>query len=205
MLSKLKARTNRAKSSRDPRLWLGVGLVVGSAIAGNLLVRGMAHRDVAFVMVHSVAAGTVVGMQDVREVAVAVPGDTDLASSGQLVGAVASRDLQQGELVTTAALAGYTPATVRVVSLPIKAGHLPMLEHGSVVEVWVTPSMQGMEIPGPAHIVVSRAVVVAAPATSDATSDAAITVQVDAMDVSALATALRDGTVDVALVPGATS
>ena len=45
-------------------------------------------------------------------------------------------------------------------------------------------------------------VVVEAPLASDAMADTALTVQVDAMDVGALVTALRDGSVDVARMPG---
>lgn len=195
------SRSGRARSARDPRLWLGLALIAGSAGVGHVLVRGVAHRDVAYVMSHAVAAGTTLTRQDVREVSVAVPPEAVLATSAQIEGAVAARDLVAGELLQPAAVSGYVAATARIVSIPIRAGRLPAVERGSLVEVWVTPSMQGMELPGPARVVVARAVILAVPESVDSTSDTAITLQVDAMDVAALVTALRDGSVDIAVMP----
>ena len=197
-------RVARGSATRDPRLWVGVLLVVGSGAAGNYMVQGMAHRDTAYVLVHDVAAGASVGEADVNAVSVAVPDGVVLAAQADVRGGVAARDLAAGELLTVQAVAGQQAQTSRVVTLPIKAGPLPALSNGSVVELWVTPSTQGMEIPGPAHIVVEHAIVMDAPPTIDATTDTAVTIQIDMMDVAALMTALRDGTVDVAALPGST-
>lgn len=193
-----------ASSVRDIRLWSGALLIVGSAVGANAYVQGIAQRSPAYVLVRPVAQGTEIVLDDVRRVGVALPAGVDVIGvEGDVVGQVAARDLAAGELVTLAAVSAELPLTVRIMSLPVRAGHLPELQHGAIVEVWATPTTQGMELPGPARLVVDRAVVVAAPEVVDATADTSITLQVAAADVPALATAMRDGVLDVAWLAGA--
>lgn len=193
-------------SMRDIRLWCGALLIVGSAVGANAYVQGISQRSPAYVLVRPVAQGTVIVRGDVRLVGVAVPSGVDVIGAEEgVLGQVAARDLATGELVTVAAVSADLPLTTRIMALPMRAGHLPALQHGAIVEVWVTPSTQGMELPGPARLVVDRAVVVAAPEVVDATTDTTITLQVAAADVPALATAMRDGVLDLAWLAGGAS
>lgn len=201
-LTKGPATRQSSSSWRDPRLWLGVVLIVGSAGAGSSYAKSIGQRTVAFSVAHDVAAGTVIVADDVVEVHVAVPTSVSVVDAlERIVGSVARRDLSVGDLVTEASLGVSVPVTTRIVCVPVRAGHMPSLDHGAVVEVWVTPSTQGMELPGPSRIVIPHAIVVAAPSSPDPTADSAVTLQIDVMDLAALNSAMRDGTLDVALIP----
>lgn len=194
------AAASRA-SVRDPRLWLGLLLVTGSLAGANVYTNRLGHRTTVYVAAHPIAAGTELVTGDVRAVSVALPADLPvIVDAASVLGTAVLHDLQAGDLLTPSAVGDTGDGRARTVAVPIRAGHLPDLHHGAQVEVWLTPSLQGAEAPGPARIVVEQATVVAAPEVADPTMDAAVSLLVRDVEVGDLVQAMRDGTVDLVLV-----
>lgn len=190
-----------ASSWRDPRLWLGLALVAVSVAGANAYTHRLGQRTVALVAEHAIAAGTELGEADVRAIAVAVPAGTGVATvASDIIGLAVTHDLAAGDIIMSSAVTDYRDARTRTVSVPVRAGHLPALQHGSQVELWMTPSLQGAEAPGPARLLVDVATVVAAPEVADPTMDAAVSLLVNDSEVGDIVQAMRDGTVDVVLI-----
>ena len=132
---------------------------------------------------------------------VALPdGVPAVADASELLGMATTHDLAEGDIVMASAVGDVADGRARTVSVPVRAGHLTALEHGAQVEVWLTPSMQGADAPGPARIVVDVATVIQAPESPDATSDTAVSLLVGDSEVGDLVQAMRDGTIDVVLI-----
>jgi hypothetical protein len=186
---------------RDPRLWLGLVLIVGSFAAAMSYTQRLGHRTTVLVAAHNLAAGVEIRGGDVREVSVAVPADVPvLSDAAAVLGTAVQRDVLAGELLTPSSIGDTGDGRDRTLAVPIRAGHVPDLRHGSVVEVWLTPSLQGVELPGPARLIVERATVVAAPSDPDPTMDAAVSLLVRDVEVADIVQAMRDGAVDLVLI-----
>jgi hypothetical protein len=188
---------------QDIRFWLGLILVIGSATVGARLLGSASHRVPAVVAAHSLAEGTTVTTADLEVVSVAVPNVVSIVTSpDELVGKVLAQPLNAGSLLSPSVVADSGGATTRTIALPIRAGHLPNISRGSLVDVWVTPSLEGVAAPGPATRVVADALVADAPIDVDPTSDTSISLQVSNENVQPLVQAMRDGLIDLVVVSG---
>lgn len=194
-------KAKKASTFRDVRFWFGILLILGSVIAGARILGTASHRVPAVVALHTLASGAKVTAEDVSLVNVAVPSDVEtVASVDDVVGKVLSAPLTEGVLVVPGMLASDARADSRTIALPIRAGHLPNVERGSLVDVWVTPSLDGLAAPGPSTLVVKSALVSDVPLENDPTSDTNISLQVDNSHIQPLVQAMRDGLIDVVVV-----
>ena len=106
-----------------------------------------------------------------------------------------------GDLVSIHSVSDGFASDVRSVSIPIRAGHLPQVNHGEKVDIWMTPSLDGVALPGPANLIVANAVVTAAPEFVDSGMDTSVTVLISQDQVQVLVQAMRDGVIDLVAIP----
>lgn len=155
---------------RDPRFALGLLLVAVSVVVGVRVVEGRDDTTPVLAASRPLAAGEVLGPDDVEVVEVRftsgedadryLPGATEEggAESGA-EGAVLTRPVGQGELVPRDATSASGDADVQV-PLAVPLGSVPStVSVGSVVDVWATGG------PGTTSEAVQDGDVAAAPAT----------------------------------------
>jgi hypothetical protein len=65
----------------------------------------------------------------------------------------------------------------------------------------MTPSLDGVALPGPASLIIPNAVISAAPEFVDGGMDTSVTVLISQNEVQALVQAMRDGTIDLVAIP----
>ena len=198
--SKSFAKVNR--NSRDPRLWLGILFVVAAMIIGQLVISRASARVPAVTLNSNIAQGSLIRQSDVTSVQVSVPNVENLISvPSEVVGKVASTDLFAGDLISINSITNGFATDARNVSIPIRAGHLPQVSIGEKVDIWMTPSIDGVALPGPASLIIPNAVVAAAPDVIDAGLDTSVTVLVSQDQVQVLVQAMRDGVIDLVAIP----
>jgi hypothetical protein len=187
-------------------MWFGILLLVGSMIFGQATLMKASARTTAVSLVTDIAAGAVIRESDVSISQVAVPNPESLiVVPSEVIGKVAAIDLFAGDLITTHAITTSTASDVRIVSVPIRAGHLPLLTHGSRVDVWMTPSTDGVGLPGPAQLIIPGAVLETAPDVIDPGIDTSVTLQVNESQIQVLVQAMRDGMIDLVAIPSSAS
>ena len=198
--SKSVAKTNR--KSQDPRLWLGILFIVAAMIIGQLVVTSASVRVPAVALNSNIAQGALIQESDVALVQVSVPNVENLISvPSDVVGKVATTDLFAGDLVSVHSISNGFASDARNVSVPIRAGHLPQVSPGEKVDIWMTPSLDGVALPGPASLMISNAVIAAAPEFIDAGMDTSVTVLISQDQVQVLVQAMRDGVIDLVAIP----
>jgi len=198
--SKLHTKTNQ--KTQDPRLWLGILFIVAAMVIGQIVVSGASARVPAVALNSNIAQGSLIRESDVRSVQVAVPATANLISTpSEVIGKVASIDLFASDLVSVHSIAARFESNARTVSVPIRAGHLPQVSHGEKVDIWMTPSLDGLALPGPASLIIPEAVIAAAPEFVDAGMDTSVTVLISENQVQLLVQAMRDGVIDLVAIP----
>ncbi len=198
--SKPVAKTNR--KTQDPRLWLGILFMIAAMIVGQLVVSGASARVPAVTINSNIAQGALIRDTDVSSVQVSVPSMDNLISvPSEVIGKVASRDLFAGDLISVHSISTGFAADARNVSVPIRAGHLPQVNPGEKVDIWMTPSVDGVALPGPASLIIPSAVIAAAPEFIDAGMDTSVTVLISQDQVQVLVQAMRDGVIDLVAIP----
>jgi hypothetical protein len=201
----------RGRRRADPRLLLGVLLVLCSVVVGSRVVAGAERTTAVWAVRRDLAAGTTIQADDLEQHEVRLPGGLDryvAVADPDPAGRVLTRGVSAHELLPVAAL-GESGPTRREVTLDVAVGHLPPgLEHGALVEVWTTPSAESAASSGapPAPVRVLGAAPVAGVddeggglGASGAT--VAVVLSVDADDVAAVVAAARSGDIDLVLVP----
>jgi len=198
--SKSIAKTNR--KTQDPRLWLGILFVVLAMIVGQIVITGASARVPAVTLNSNIAQGAVIRESDVSPVQVSVPTSENLISiPSDVVGKVASIDLFAGDLVSIYSISNGYSSDARSVSVPIRAGHLPQVNPGEKVDIWMTPTLDGIALPGPASLIIPNAVIASAPEFVDAGMDTSVTVLISKNQVQILVQAMRDGLIDLVTIP----
>lgn len=198
--SKPVAKANR--KTQDPRLWLGILFMIAAMIVGQLVVSGASARVPAVTINSNIAQGALIRDTDVSSVQVSVPSMENLISvPSEVIGKVASRDLFAGDLISAHSISTGFAADARNVSVPIRAGHLPQVNPGEKVDIWMTPSVDGVALPGPASLIIPSAVIAAAPEFIDAGMDTSVTVLISQDQVQVLVQAMRDGVIDLVAIP----
>ncbi|PPK97831.1 hypothetical protein CLV92_103366 [Kineococcus xinjiangensis] len=131
----------RAPSWRDPRLLVGLVLVLGSVLVGARTVEAAQRTTPVWAAVAPLAVGQVVDAEDLRVVEVrldpGIAGAYVPASTPPAADWVAVRPLAAGELLPRSGVGTGTELSVRPVSVPqssVPAG----VAVGVQVDVWVT-------------------------------------------------------------------
>lgn len=147
---------------RDPRLLVGVLLVLVSVVVGARLFASGDDTTRVWVAARDLDVGRVLTADDLQRADVRLL-DTSaryVSGSSRPVGYVLTRAVGDGELLPKAALvAPGKAAERRMVTVPVHRGHLPPnLRGGERVDVFGTPPAQGTQTSEP-RLVVSGAVV----------------------------------------------
>jgi hypothetical protein len=197
-----KSKVNVNRKTSDPRLWLGIFFIFAAMIVGQIVVSNASARVPAVTLNSNIAKGALIQEGDVSVATVSVPFAQNLISvPGDAVGSIASTDLFAGDLVSVNSISSGFAIDARNVSVPIRAGHLPQVNPGEKVDIWMTPSLDGVALPGPATLIIPSAVIAAAPEYIDAGMDTSVTVLISQDQVQALVQAMRDGVIDLVAIP----
>jgi hypothetical protein len=129
---------------RDPRLWLGVVLVLVSVLAGAALFSRADDTVPVWAADDDIQAGTPLTSDNVHSTRIHFSDSSDasryLSASDPLpAGAIAVRDVSAGELVAVSAISTSSGAPDRL-PLAVGSAGLPAgLEVGDTVDVWAVP------------------------------------------------------------------
>ena len=196
-INRRRVRVNRL------RLMSGILFVALAAGGGNLWASQQSRQVSVFVMTRNLAAGSVVTPTDFEIHSIGASDVSAYASSDtDLVGQRIRRDMFAGEYIPLSALMSPADTDLREVSIPLVAGHSPMVDAGQLVDIWMTPSTDGVAVPGPAQLILSNAVIATGLADFDPTLDAVATVIVAPDDVHLVVEAMQSGTVTLVAVKG---
>jgi hypothetical protein len=200
----------------DLRLAGGVALLVLSLLGVSAVISAANHTTSVWVATHPLAAGVVVGADDVHAEEVHLTsgmGAAYLPSSQTILGSVVTRPVGVDELVPAQAVAepGSAPAR-RLVTVSVARYHYPTnLTAGDVVDVYVVPGDRAVSVvtSGQAPKLVLAAVVVSSVDDSgsrfSAGSDVGVALAVRPDDVAALVSAASRGTLTLVAVPDGAS
>jgi hypothetical protein len=190
------------RKTQDPRLWLGILFISAAMVIGQLVVSSASSRVTAVTLTSNIAQGAQIRASDVSLVQVSVPLTENLLSiPSEVVGKIAATDLFVGDLVRVHSISNGFAPDVRTVSIPIRAGHLPQVNPGEKVDIWMTPSLDGVALPGPAQLIIPNAVIANAPEFVDSGMDTSVTVSISQEQVQVLVQAMRDGLIDLVAIP----
>lgn len=197
------------RSWRDPRLVLGLALILVSVVAVMVTVRLSDDSVAVWAVRDDVVAGTVITPEHLVAVPVRVPDLTPyvLASSPLPMGVEAGRDFAAGELLTEVALRSPDdPQDVRVVTLPVLRNQMPAeLGAGDRVDVYVVERDTGGEPAGPPRLVLPGVAVASVDAEGGAfggtSLEVGVALSVPDDDVAALVAAQARGTLTLVDVP----
>jgi hypothetical protein len=171
-------------------------------IIGQLVISSASAQVSAVTLNSNISQGAQIRESDVTSVQVSVPNVENLISlPSDVVGKVATTDLFAGDLITVHSISNGFASDARNVSVPIRAGHLPQVSPGEKVDIWMTPSLDGVALPGPASLIIPNAVIAAAPEFIDAGMDTSVTVLISQEKVQVLVQAMRDGVIDLVAIP----
>lgn len=129
---------------RDPRLWVGVLIVVVSVVAGARLFASADDSVAVWAADTDLVAGSAVSADDLRVVHVRFRDGDDLegyvlAAEAPDGAAVLTRDVGAGELLPSGALGSGDDADVVHVPVPVEGVRVPpSVRAGSVVDVWAS-------------------------------------------------------------------
>ena len=132
-------RRVRTPSWLDPRLILGVVLVLGSVALGAIVVARADSSQAVVAVSHDLAAGTVLTAGDVRDTRVRLAGSAGLYVKGtaSVVGQTTSVALHAGQLIPRSAL-GATARNETTLTIPVLPENAPQIKRGQRIAVWVS-------------------------------------------------------------------
>jgi len=141
----------RVQAWRDPRLLLGILLVLGSAVGGARLVASYDDSERFWVLRSDVTAGDPVNREDLTVADVRIGEATaagylraDEQFPSALGDLVWAHDLAAGALLARTALRAQAATAGVELPLSVTAGSFPLdLVHGDRVDVWVGPGPGG--------------------------------------------------------------
>jgi hypothetical protein len=169
------ARRGRRSRWRDPRLVLGVLLVLASVLVGARVLAGADDTTPVWAATKNLPAGAQVSADDVEVVDVSLGsevGTAYLSATAPLTsGLILAKPLAAHELLTRSAVDPSATAPIAQLPLGVESSSMPNdLAPGDIVDVWVVPSTavaaQGRSTAGapraPRAISVLRSVIVVA-------------------------------------------
>jgi len=209
-MSDVQVRANRLRrpSWHDPRLVVGVLVVLLSVVVGARVMAGADTTVPVYAAAGTFASGHVLGESDVRVVRVRLDGGTAgyLSARRPLPqGLVLARPVGAGELLPEAALGAPASLTRRPVSVPLPPPVPVGLRAGAAVDLWSSAKQTSDGATGyrpPERIAASAevyAVTAARPGLGAASGDA-VEVLLDDRQVRAVLDALANGA-KIAVVP----
>ena len=184
---------------RDPRLLLGVTLVIIAMAAGSLVLGSRSAGLPVLRAAQDLPAGIALTADDFEVSVVDLPrGSTylDTLPDGTLV---LAQTLRAGEFVSAADFVAGPVADVRLVTVPVDLLHAPLsLAAGARVDVWATASSEGA-VPA---LVLQDALVAATSVEADnAMGQLGVVLEVPTVDAAAVVAATRAGAVDLVALP----
>lgn len=150
-LAERDANRLRAPSWRDPRLLVGLLLVLGSIVAGARLIESFDHRVPVYAASVALAPGQAVRDDQLARVEVELGGQAEryLSAAAALpAGWVALREVKAGELIPRSAL-GRADQVGKPVMLPVDQDAARLIGPGDLVDVWVNTRKPGVASSGP--------------------------------------------------------
>ncbi len=192
----------RKSTYKDPKLWAGLLLFVSSAYLGQHTLSSVGARTQVAVLVNDLTSGSRITPEDIQLVGVAIPDLTNLVTDPlTAIGMTVRTDVFAGDLLNVRAIGPGEFRSIRNISVPLRAGHIPAVAIGDRVDVWVTPSTTGMSLPGPSRVIISAAVIADIPEVMDSASDSSVTLAIPTKQVKGLVQAMRDGLIDLVVIP----
>jgi len=136
------ARRLRPPSWRDPRLLVGLLLVLGSVVAGGWVVRSADHTVPVYAARHPLTPGQALAVADLTVVRVRLGPAADrylrvVPGSVPGSGSVVLRAVPAGELVARSAVGDMAQVDLRPVAVPVEPEVAQRLAAGVLVDVWV--------------------------------------------------------------------
>ena len=151
----------RASRSRrfDPRLVIGVFVVVGSMTAGYLVVTSATHMSSVYVTRSTVLAGTALSETNLELVPanLADARGAYLAQGSLADGVIATRTIGAGEFVPLSVVGSASAVTSTRLVVDVSSGLPADTTPGTPVDVWATLSDPFGEVPSSSAIVVPGA------------------------------------------------
>lgn len=129
----------RRPSWRDPRLGVGILLVVASVALGSWAVSSADATVEVYQTDAVLTPGDVIDVDDLQVVQVRLDGVEDLylVPGADLSGAVVTRTVSAGELVPLASVGSADALELRPVQIAMPAAMQDIVTAGSLVELWV--------------------------------------------------------------------
>lgn len=196
----------------DPRLLVGLLIVLASVAVGARVVAAAERGNIVWSATRDLPAGTTLRAEDLRAASVRLAGSASQyvdANAAPPTGYLLVRDLSAGELVPAAAVAASADgAGRRLVSVPVTAHHFPSdLVRGHRVDVYVTAAGdQGVSAADSPDLVLRDAAVAEVASGSNgfgpSTGTVGVVLEVDATDAAAVVAAVAAGTIQLVRVPG---
>lgn len=188
---------------RDPRVVVGIVVIVISMVVGSRLLAGGSDTATAWQATRDLAQGASVAPGDVVAVSIPAALADAYADGASTPSGVLDRPLRAGEVLP--ALGDPQVADVRWVTVPVEPLHAPVdLAPGERVDVWATESPDLGSIPRP-RLVLERVLVsqVAVDGVGMG-GEFGVVLQVDPGDAAAVLAAARTGGIDLVRVPAVT-
>lgn len=193
---------------KDPRLIVGIVLVVASVLMGALLVSRLAETTSVLVARSPIVPGDVIGPDNLATVEMRL-GEQDGLYVGSVdaipSGAVATRTVQAGELIPLSAVGQAGDVPLRPIVIPVDATVAESVTPGATVELWHTSPEADDGTSADAELLVSAGIVRNIDEGSSlGMRSMAVEVLVPQDDLPAVLKVLsRDERLDVIGVPGA--
>lgn len=133
----------------DPRLWVGVLLVLGSVVLGARLLAAADDTVAIWQLERDMVAGSAVTSADLRVTRVHFDEPADSAryvdaSSRLPADATLTRDIAAGEMLTVSSVTTASTVPPQILPLAVTAAGMPSeLAPGDSVDVWATPTDDG--------------------------------------------------------------
>jgi hypothetical protein len=197
----------RRPTWKDPRLIVGVVLVLLSILLGALLISRLSATTPVLVARTAIPPGQVLSAENLSTVEVRL-GEQSAAYVSSLddipEGAVSTGAVQAGEILPAALVGQPAEVTLRPVVVPVDATVAESVAPGATVELWHT-APGGEDTPGEATLLVEQAVVRSVDEGSAlGMQSMAVEVLVPREDLAAVLEVLaRDERLDVIGIPGA--
>lgn len=198
----------RPPSWRDPRLAIGIALVLSSVVIGALVVAGADDTVAVYAADGALVPGDTLDRDSLTVVRVRLDDAARryvTAEQALAPGAVAQRAVGDGELLPRSAVGDAADLTRRPVTVPVTGPRPPGLERGSLVDVWIaTDNGQGTFAP-PVKVLAGAEVADVAEAGGGlaAVTSTGVSILLDDAGTAQVLGALANGDrVDVVVVPG---
>ena len=150
------ARRDRGGARLDPRLVIGVALVVGSALGVWALVDALDDTTEVLVASGTLTPGTRIGAADLRVESVRLGALADgyvLPADVPDEGLVVVRTVRAGELLPAASVADRDTAGLATVVVPSRGPLAGGIAPGAVVDVWTAGELERGAVEPPAVLV----------------------------------------------------